>query len=511
MKTTNNTNQVSTLIITVGTRQIGWQCKDGVIRSFGADGNISYPQHIDQLYQELGIERGNHTDKDGKTYPWSGRDLGKKYYDYCQEWLGGDFSNVELLLDKIIIETAVTQGLKHIILWATDQPDDVSWFYRRLDTLYLAELMKGKITSLFPDLRVDIHAPKINANDTLAIRKELEQLVLKEALSAFSHPNDQEFILWIQNKGCAPAVASSVEICAAALVRQCQVFNASPDEPQEFFSTLENGQVTANHSQSFQLITMGEYFWALEKVKIKSAWERGDFSEAQIWLKVHENRHSVLYKLAGFLAKYSNGESSKQFYQNLKDWIGSKDINRLVIPEQIIIWKTQIQNLQDDKTTNLWESTLIVELTLNRENYTTGFIQFVQILEQLLYLQYINQKWYNKGLTVKDKNEPTLAELMQGWCLYKKFKEDNKWSKLMADIRQKRNQIIHDGESVNAKQVGDIWANNQFDGVKIPTTSEVIKKLMMDTLKEISTPPNFNDLLMRSLYKWGLNYLENAN
>jgi hypothetical protein len=33
----------------------------------------------------------------------------------------------------------------------------------------------------------------------------------------------------------------------------------------------------------------------------------------------------------------------------------------------------------------------------------------------------------------------------------------------------------------------------------------------MDTLKEISTPPNFNDLLMRSLYKWGLNYLENAN
>ncbi|MFN9401337.1 MAG: hypothetical protein ACK57T_16540 [Dolichospermum sp.] len=55
MTTTNNANQVSTLIITVGTRQIGWRCQDGIIRSFGADGNISYPPHINELYQELGI------------------------------------------------------------------------------------------------------------------------------------------------------------------------------------------------------------------------------------------------------------------------------------------------------------------------------------------------------------------------------------------------------------------------------------------------------------------------
>ncbi|AFZ61243.1 hypothetical protein H6G54_02965 [Anabaena cylindrica FACHB-243] len=510
MKTTNNTDKVSTLIITVGTRQIGWRCKDGVIRSFGADGNIGYPAHVNELYQELGIERGNHQEGD-KVYPWSGRDLGKRYYDYCKEWLGRDFSNVELLLDKIIIETAVNQGLKHIILWATDQPEDVSWFYRRLDTLYLAELIKGKIKSLFPDIRVDIHAPKINANDTLAIREELEQLVLKEALDAFYPQKNEEFTLWIQNKGCAPAVASCVEICAAALVRQCKVYNASPDEPPEFFSQLDNGLKTANHSQSFQLIPMGEYFWALEKVKIKSAWERGDFAEAQIWLKVHQTRHSVLYKLAGFLAQYSNWESNDDFYRKLKDWVGSKDVLKLVNTEQIEIWKTQLQKLQNDKITNLWESTLILELTLNRENYTTAFIQFVQILEQLLYLQSINQKWYTKGWIPKGKDEPTLAELMQGWCLYKKFKEDNKWSKLMGDIRQNRNQIIHEGESVNAKQVGDIWAKHNFEGVKIPTTPEIIKKLMINTLKEISTPPNFHNLLMRSLYQWGLQYLEDAS
>ena len=39
----NNSEHVDTLIITVGTRQIGWRCKDHIIRSFGADGNIGYP------------------------------------------------------------------------------------------------------------------------------------------------------------------------------------------------------------------------------------------------------------------------------------------------------------------------------------------------------------------------------------------------------------------------------------------------------------------------------------
>jgi hypothetical protein len=510
MKTTNNTDKVSTLIITVGTRQIGWRCKDGIIRSFGADGNISYPPHINELYQELGIERGHHQDENGKTYPWSGRDLGKRYYDYCKEELAGNFSNVELLLDQTVIEGGVKQGLKHIILWRTDQPETITWNFRRLDTLWLAELMKGKIKSLFPDVRVDIHAPKINAGNSEEIREELEQLVLKEAINA---NENQEFILWIQTKGCTPVIASNVEICAAALVRQYQVFNASPDEPLEFFSQLDNGLKTANHSQSFTLIPMAEYFWSLERLRIISAWERGDFSEAQIWLAVHQHRHPVLYKLAGFLARYSNWESNNDFYGKLGKWLDNDNdnISHVVDSAQIETWKTQLQKLQDDKITNLWESTLILELTLNRENYTTAFIQFVQILEQLLYLQSINQTWYTKGWIVKDKNEPTLAELMQGWCLYNKFKEDDKWSKLLKSIRNKRNEIIHEGESITSTKIGYLWANNGFEEVKIPTTSEIIKKLMLNTLREISTPPNFNNLLMRSLYQWGLRYLEDAS
>ncbi|MBG0742542.1 MAG: hypothetical protein IV298_03480 [Cylindrospermopsis raciborskii KL1] len=47
MTATNNTNQVSTLIITVGTRQIGWRCKDGIIRSFLME--LKYQQHQQSL------------------------------------------------------------------------------------------------------------------------------------------------------------------------------------------------------------------------------------------------------------------------------------------------------------------------------------------------------------------------------------------------------------------------------------------------------------------------------
>ncbi|NER47947.1 MAG: hypothetical protein F6J92_14875 [Symploca sp. SIO1A3] len=50
---------IDTLIITVGTRQVGWHCHDTIVRCLGADGDRGAPPHIDQLYQtELNIERG---------------------------------------------------------------------------------------------------------------------------------------------------------------------------------------------------------------------------------------------------------------------------------------------------------------------------------------------------------------------------------------------------------------------------------------------------------------------
>ena len=339
--------QVDTLIITVGTRQLGWKCKDGVIRSFGADGNIGYPPHIDELYQELEITRGIHEEKD-KKFPWSARDLGKRYYDYCKEWLGGDFSQVELLLDQKIIETAAKNNLKHIILWGTDQPEHITWAYRRLDTLWLAELMAQKIKLMYPNLRVDVHTPKINAGDNNAIREELEQLIFPEMQDYLISNKDREFVLWIQNKGCTPAIASCVEICAAALVRQCQVFNSSPNDPEDLFTTVSNGSRTALHSSDFKLIPLGEYFWSLERLRVISAWERGDFIESQLWLKVHQSRHQVLYKLSGILALYTNWETEK-FLKLISDWLGSKDVAKSISNEQIKTWQEQLQNIKNNK------------------------------------------------------------------------------------------------------------------------------------------------------------------
>lgn len=509
-------NRVNTLIITVGTRQAGWRCQDGVIRSFGADGNIGYPGHVKELYQELEIERGTHQENE-KTFPWSARDLGKRYYDYCVEWLGGDFSQVELLLDQKVIETGIKQGLKHIILWATDQPETVSWFYRRLDTLWLAQLMAGKIKSIFPNIRVDVHAPVINANDNNAIRQELELLVLQEALNYFSPPAREEFVLWIQNKGCAPAIASCVEICAAALVRQCQVFNASPDEPAEFFPTLQNGTRTAAHAQTFKLIPMGEYFWSLERLRVVSAWERGDFSEAQIWLKVHQSRHKILYKLAGILVSFTNWETDN-FIKLIGDWLRSKDVAKVVNTEQIQAWQEQLNQIKADDTNKAWESTLLAELPLYRHNYTTAFIQFAQILERLLYIQFQEKDWLGKGyLTIPPGKEhlgtsyqPGMAGLIQAWCKSRNFNEDNKWFKLLDRIREKRNEVIHSGKPVTRSQIRSLWTDGGLFPAKASEDSAVVNDLMIELLKQINTAPNLEQLLVRSLYKWGLKILNES-
>jgi hypothetical protein len=73
---------MKTLIITVGTRQIGWRCRDGVVRCFGADGDRGHPPHINELYQELALERGYHA-ADNMDSRWGVRHLGEHYYRHC--------------------------------------------------------------------------------------------------------------------------------------------------------------------------------------------------------------------------------------------------------------------------------------------------------------------------------------------------------------------------------------------------------------------------------------------
>lgn len=401
-KTLPEFNRVDTLIITVGTRQVGWRCQDDTIRSFGADGNIGYPPHVQELYKELDIERGYYQEKD-KVYPWSARDLGQRYYEHCFHWLDSNFSHVELLLDNEIIEVGVKQGLKHIILWGTDQPLTVSCFYRRLDTLWLAKLMEGKIKSTWRNVRVDVHTPNIEANNSEAIRQELELLILREALNFISPSRDEQFVLWIQNKGCTPAIASGVEICAAALVRQCQVFNASPKEPGSLFEPQRGGSQSACPSPDYELVPMGDYFWPLERLRVISAWQRGDFSEAQIWLKSHQNSQNLLYKLAGILALATNWESSK-FLTAFGDWLRSKHLAKLEDKEKITAWQEQLHLIKATKFAQAWETSFLIYLPLYRKNYTNAFIQFAQTLERLLYFHSQSSDFIGRGFITLPPN-----------------------------------------------------------------------------------------------------------
>ena len=515
MKNTQvSSNSVNTLIITVGTRQVGWNCKDGVIRSFGADGDRSYPHHVDELYQEIEIPRAQYQEKD-QTYSYSAKDLGERYYDRCIYELSYDFSRVELLLDYQIIEAGVQKGLKHIILWGTDQPEKVSWFYRRLDTIWLAKLMEAKIKSIWPDLKVDVHTPKIAANDNSAIREELEQLILREALDFFSPTGiDEQFVLWIQNKGCVPAIASGVEICAAALVRQCQVFNATPDDPESFFAPHASGAQFACHSPGYKLIPMGEYFWPLERVRVISAWKRGDFSEAQIWLKLHQNRYSLIYKLAGILALSANWENDK-FLTKIGEWVGSRDVLKSVEESQIESWKEQLDRLKNTQPAQAWESSFLIELPLYRQNYTAAFIQFIQTLERLLYLHSKSGDWLRKGyITIlPHQYQPGFSELIDGWCQSKNFDRNHKWYKLLHRIRKKRNQVIHSGESVTLANIRSIWSDGGLFTVKHSEELEVIRDLMVEVLKEICdrTWEIPQKTFLHSLYDWGLKTLNDES
>ncbi|MBE9129428.1 hypothetical protein IQ258_25575 [Coleofasciculus sp. LEGE 07081] len=502
MKTPQSqSTRVDTLIITVGTRQVGWRCNDGAIRSFGADANISYPPHVAELYQELGIERGAYLEN-GKTYPWSARDLGQRYYNWCVE--RNDFSLVELLLDQNVIESGVKQGLKHIILWGTDQPETVSWFYRRLDTLWLAQLMAGKIRAIWSDIRVDIHTPVIAANDSDAIRKELELLILHEALNAFSPSTEEEFVLWIQNKGCAPSIASGVEICAAALVRQCQVFNAMPEEPDSFFDTLPNGTRTACHSPRFKLIPMGEYFLPLERMRIISAWERGDFSEAQLWLKVHQSRYKILYKLAGILALYTHWETDK-FLQRIGDWLRSNDLAAVADTEQIGVWKDQWQQMKASRLIQAWESSFLIKLPLLRQNYTAAFVQFAQTLERLLYIQCQNNDWVSQGfvtppphLTYLGKDYlPGLGGLIEGWRKSQGITINNKEYQLLDRIRNQRNGMIHSAQPISLGQIRSLWSDGGLFAVKHSDDPEVVNQLMLEVLNQVSSAPDRGNLFVR--------------
>jgi hypothetical protein len=251
-----------------------------------------------------------------------------------------------------------------------------------------------------------------------------------------------------------------------------------------------------------------------------SAWKRGDFSEAQIWLKLHQNRYSLIYKLAGILALSANWENDK-FFTRIGEWVGSRDVLKAVGENQVKAWQEQLDRLKNNQQTQAWESSFLIELPLYRTNYTAAFIQFVQTLERLLHLHSISGNWLRKGyITVPphltslgDQYQPGFSGLIDGWCQSKKFDENNKWYKLLPRLREKRNQVIHSGESVTLANIRSIWSDGGLFPVKHSENPEIITDLMIDVLKE-TCAPNWEipqKTFLRSLYDWGLKTLNDES
>lgn len=508
-------NRVDALIITVGTRQVGFRCGDGVVRCLGADGDRGAPPHIDELYErELKIERSYHQEGDPDSR-WGVRNLGEQLYNSCQEL--GDFSRVELLLDHSIIADSIKSGLNHIVLWGTNQPVTVTWNFRRSDTFWLAKLMERKIKAEWSQVKVHVLHPVLAANKSELIRQELESSIIPLALQPLSRLRvGNDFVLAIETTGCTPAIAQGLEICAAALVRQCQVLNINPIEPKPLYQDSSNGFRSAQTAQEFDSISVGSYFWPLERLRVISAWERGDFGEVEIWLTSHQNRYDgLLYQLAGKLALATNWEVYK-FLQDknegIESWLQSEALIPWVEFQQIQSWQQQLKTSRASKFAQAWESCFLIELQLYRGNYTTAFMQLSQTIERLLYLQSQEGKWLEKRWVKLQKNsrEPNFYSLINAWGKLNNLDNASDWVRLLHRIREQRNKIVHSAKPLSVEQVKAVWSDdNLFPVSEIGSVVNNILQMMSKALETVCvTSWTIPDKpLLRSLYDWGLNLL----
>lgn len=510
---------MQTLIITVGTRQVGWRCQDGIVRSLGADGDRGYPPHIDQLYTEFGYQRGYHGDIEKPEYRWAARHLGELIYHYCEQ--RQDFSAVVLPMDEGIIESEIQNGLTEVILWGTDQPEGTAWSFRRGDTCWLAKLMAGKLQQSYPDLQIQVWNPVVAVNQVAAIQQHLQNFLVAYALKTLDASTDAPLTLQIQTKGSAPQIANSLEICAAALMRQCTVEQVIPIEPNPLFQVVDADKKLSQTrmANGFDTVNLGEYFWPVERERILSAWKRGDFIEAKVWLSAHRDRYQALHNLAGHLALASNW----QWQDTLKalmgiGWIDHAATKQSVSKAQRRKWRQAIANQYKDNETpeskflKLWESCLLIYLHLERNNDTAAFMQTVQILERLLFWRYQTEDWIQQGyLTPQGKRATwgksypaSFGELIRAWRRLADIAEEDPVFKKLSWANEKRNGIVHDNKSVTRQEL------TQFVGLPNNASTAEIYRSIEQTLQKFCPPnrPMPDRSLLQDLYHWGIKQLQ---
>jgi hypothetical protein len=315
--------------------------------------------------------------------------------------------------------------------------------------------------------------------------------------------------LLIATKGSAPIISNTLEICAAALSRQYPVYLLKPNEPVPSFDEKGGAIVSTSYIKQ----SIAEFVWPLERQRIISAWSRGDFSEARVWLEAHEDRYKAIYQLAGKLALVSNGELTKGLQELRNSWINSKTTTAIADNEQLELWKNLISSILspsdriEDKFQPAWEQTLTIELMLERGNYTNAFMLFAQQLELVLSIRANAEKWIQKGfVTYKNPDDKniTLGGLILGWTNCEKIGKDAPKDKLLRSIVKLRNHLVHDGKPIDRQILCNLW--------KIPLTDANSHKLIQSMIQTLELVGGKNcqypqTLLLRSLYQWGLDIL----
>ncbi|WP_204138281.1 hypothetical protein [Halomicronema sp. CCY15110] len=512
---------MQTLIITVGTRQVGWRCQDGIVRSLGADGDRGYPPHIDQLYAEFDHQRGYHSPEAKPEYRWAARHLGELIYRYCEQ--RQDFSAVVLPMDEGIIESQIQNGLTEVILWGTDQLEGTAWSFRRGDTCWLAKLMAGKLQQSYPDLQIQVWNPVVAVNQVAAIQQHLQGFLVTYALKFLDTTVDEPLTLQIQTKGSAPQIANSLEICAAALMRQCTVEQVIPIEPNPLFEVTD---ADAKLSQTrmatgFNTVNLGEYFWPVERERILSAWERGDFAEARVWLSAHRDRYQAVYDLAGHLALAINWQLQDAL-KKLQDWLNQSttkrnvdsDIRRQWLKDIEILCKPIDKQTPEGRYLSIWESRLLIHINLNRQSYTSAFLQFVQVIERLLFWCYRYEDWISQGYVTPPENKcnwgvkkykATFWDLRQGWRLKCQLPEKDPIIKKLESMNDARNDVVHRNEAIAPADFGKWLEIDESD-----LNPDTFYQRAEDFLQQFCPPdrPMPDRSLLQDLYHWGIEQLQ---
>ena len=496
------------LIITVGTRQLGWRSIDGTIRSFGADGREA-PTHIDELFEVIGITRSEHISGQIKARH-SLAELSRLYYELFSD-SPEDLRSAVFLIDQPVLDRVADEGIDRIVLWGTRQPETVDWQYRRWDTHWLAKLMQAAIAVQWPALasKVEVFDPSVAATDSQSIREELESFLFldfyeQKVAKAATDP----LTIWIENKGSVPAIAEGLAIAAGGLSRQATVQLVIPADPPDPYPLQPNGDRSAAVAPSFQILSLNHYFWPLERLRVRSAWQRGDFDEACLWLEPHREQYETLFDLAKLLRLGFNWEQ-KKFLKEAGCWLSSRSTKTKIDAGQLERWNRHVALIQEQPLYGIRENWFVVQTLFLRSNYSTAFLIFAQTIERTLYMRSKNENW--RFGDSSPESSPTFWLLIETLANKKNMTRgavNNNWYKLLHAVREGRNKVVHEAKAVDLPWLRSLWTQSGFV-ISFNTTIddflpnlEALLNWVIDDRRLRERPP-----LLAELSQWGLDQL----